>query len=128
MKNYLLLLLFSLLTLSFHSNAQEWERLGSRVVNFGLERDVIQVGANEGGFTKLKIEVRGGAINMHRLVVEYGNGERDEIELRHNFVRGSDSRIIDLNGGKRIIKNITFVYDTKNLARRKAVVHVFGKH
>ena len=126
-KNLLLLVLFSF-TFGLTGLAQEWERLGSRVVNYGLDRDVIAVGANEGGFTKLKVDVRGGAINMHRLVVEYGNGERDEIELRHNFSKGSGSRIIDLNGGKRIIKTITFVYDTKNLARKRAIVTVFGKH
>ncbi len=128
MKKNLAFILFAFIAMISTAQAQEWEKLGSRVVNYGLDRDVIHVGANDGGFTKLKIEVRGGAVNMHRLVVEYGNGEKDEIELRHDFVRGSESRMIDLNGGKRIIKNITFVYDTKNRARRRAVVTVFGRH
>lgn len=128
MKKCLFLILIAVLSTVSFVHAQQWEKLGSRAVNFGIDRDVIHVGANEGGFTKLKIDVRGGAINMHRLVVEYGNGEKEEIELRHNFTKGSGSRVIDLKGGKRIIKNITFVYDTKNRSRQRAVVTVFGRH
>jgi hypothetical protein len=105
-----------------------WEHLGSRKVNYGLDRDVILVGAYEGVFRKLKIEVKGGSLNMHKMVVEYGNGVKDEIELRHNFGRKSASRIVDLNAGRRVIRDITFWYDSKNLSRRKAVVHVYGRY
>jgi len=61
------------------------------------------------------------------MVVEYGNGSKDNISLKHNFRKGSDTRVIDLEGGKRIIKDITFWYDTKNLSSKKAKVDVFGK-
>lgn len=105
-----------------------WDRLGSRAVNYTLDRDVIPVGARDGGFRKLKVVVTGGALNMHKLVVHYMNGEKDEITLRHNFTRRSNSRVIDLSGGKRLIKKIVMVYDTKNLARRRAKVHIYGRH
>ncbi len=106
----------------------KWERLGSRAVNYLAEFDVIQVGAKEGSFTKLKIAVTGGSLNMHRMVVTYMNGTKEEINLRHNFKKGSTSRVIDIRGEKRLIKKIKFFYDTKNLARRKAKVHVYGRH
>lgn len=106
----------------------KWEKLGTRKVNYGLDRDVIPVTVAKGGFTKLKIQVTGGGINMHKMIVEYGNGTKDEIELRHNFTKKSGSRIIDLQGGKRIIKKITFWYDTKNIAKRRGTIHVFGRH
>lgn len=129
MNTKILSLLFTaFLLVSFTGTAQKWERLGSRVVNYGLDKDVIHVGAHEGAFTKLRIVVKGGAINMHKMTIEYMNGEKDEVELRHNFSKQSASRIIDLNGNKRLIKKITFFYDTKNLARRRAAVHVFGRH
>ena len=112
---------------SFSQKGAQWERLGTRVVNYTLEADDIHVGAKEGGFTKLKVVVTGGALNMHRMVVTYMNGEKDEIELRHNFGKGSGSRIIDLNGGTRLIKDIRFFYDTKNLAKGKAKVTVFAR-
>lgn len=130
--NYKVLsLLFSaFLFLSFTSHAQKrvkWEKLGVRAVNFKIDKDDIHVGAKEGGFTKLKVVVTGGSLNMHRMVVTYMNGEKEEINLRHNFKKGSGSRIIDLNGGKRLIKNIRFFYDTKNLAKSRAKVVVFGR-
>lgn len=124
------LLVSAFFFLSFTSNAQrgeKWERLGTRAVNYALDKDDIHVGAKEGGFTKLKVVVTGGALNMHKMVVTYMNGEKEEIELRHNFAKGSASRVIDLKGGTRLIKEIRFFYDTKNPARSKAKVSVFGR-
>lgn len=108
--------------------AGDWEKLGSRVVNFGVDKDVIPVGPNEGGFKKLRVVVKGGAINMHKMEVNFMNGSDQNIELKHNFNKNSMSREIDLTGDKRRIKSIVFYYDTKNLAKSKAVVTVFGKH
>ncbi len=123
-----LLMVFLLITSSFTLNYMQWEHLGSRTVNYRLDKDVITVTAKEGGFKKLKIKVTGGAVNMHRMVVQYGNGQKDVIQLRHNFSRKSATRLIDLKGNKRVIRDITFFYDTKDLSRKRAKVHVFGKH
>lgn len=109
------------------TDIRTWKKLGAKKVSYKLDRDVIHVGAYEGTFTKLKIAVTGGSVNMHKMIVEYGNGTRDNIPLRYNFNKRSDSRIVDLEGGKRVIKKIIFVYDTKNRSRQKATVHVFGK-
>jgi hypothetical protein len=110
------------------SQQAKWEKLGSRVVDYKIEKDDIPVGLKEGAFTKLKVVVKGGAINMHKMIVHFMNGTSENIELKHNFAKNSATRIIDLPGGKRIIKNITFFYDTKNLAHSKATVIVFGRH
>lgn len=132
MNTKILSILFTaFLFLSFSSFSQQkvkWDRLGSRKVNYRADFDVIQVGALEGGFTKLKVSVTGGALNMHRMVVTYMNGTKEEIQLRHNFYRGSTSRVIDIRGGKRLIKKIKFFYDTKTLTLKRAKVHVYGRH
>ena len=113
---------------SFSQQKVKWERLGSRAVDYRADFDVIQVGALEGGFTKLKVAITGGALNMHRMSVTYMNGTKEEIELRHNFKKGSTSRVIDIRGGKRLIKKIKFFYDTKTLTLKRAKVHVYGRH
>lgn len=132
MNGRILSILFTaFLFISFSSSAQNkknWDRLGSRIVNYGLDKDVIPVGLKEGGFTKLKVAVTGGSLNMHKMAVVYMNGSTEVINLRHNFSKGSSSRVIDIRGGKRAIKEIRFFYDTKNLARAKARIHVFGRH
>ncbi|MFN4255720.1 MAG: hypothetical protein ACK4Q5_12015 [Saprospiraceae bacterium] len=125
---FLLLALAAVFTLNFTTDRAGWERLGARRVNYGLDRDEIFVTAKDGIFTALKIKVKRGGINMHRLVVHYGNGQTDEIELRNNFAPGSESRVLDLVGNKRIIQKVVFWYDTKNIARRRAVVELWGRH
>ncbi|WP_378173748.1 hypothetical protein [Aquimarina sp. SS2-1] len=113
---------------SFTSTAIKWEHLGSRTVSYKIDRDVIKVTARNGAFKKLKIKVTNGSLNMHKIIVQYGNGEKEAIPVKKNFVRGGGTRLIDLKGNKRIIKDITFFYDTKNLSKKRAKVHVFGKH
>lgn len=105
-----------------------WKKLGSKKVNFRLDRDVIKVGLKDGRFTKLKVQVTGGHLNMRKMIVEYANGQKETVSVRHNFSPRSGTRVIDLDGGKRVIKDITFWYDSKNRPGGKATVHVFGRH
>lgn len=106
---------------------RDWVKIGSKKANYSLDMDVLEVGPNMGSFKKLKLAVSGGNLNMHRMVVHYQNGTKEEVELRQNFSKKSASRTIDLKGVKRNLKKISFVYDTKNGANRKAKIHVFGK-
>jgi hypothetical protein len=128
----LMLCAMTLFTLSFttENNALKgpWEMLGMRKVNYSLDRDEIIVTRAEGIFTALKVKVKKAPINMQKLVVTFGNGEVEELELRNNFAAGSESRVIDLPGNKRVIKKIVFWYDTKNIANRKGIVEVWGRH
>lgn len=129
LSNPLLLVFLVALNFSF-TNYQpgKWERLGTRVVNFRTDRDEIPVTASDGAFSKLKIFVKGAGINMHRMVVHFGNGEKEEIEMRENIPGGGESRVIDLPGNKRIIQKVALVYDTKNWANKRAEVVLWGKH
>lgn len=109
-------------------NARPWELLGVRKVNFALDRDEIVVTRAEGVFTALQLKIKRGPINMHQMVVHYGNGETQEIALKENFREGSESRVIDLAGNRRVIRKVVFVYDTKNFSDSKAEVELWGRH
>lgn len=124
------LALFATLAASFtlHQESAGWELLGMRKINYGLDRDEIIVTRAEGTFNAIKLRVKRSPINMHKLVVHYGNGETHEVELRNNFAAGSESRVIDLPGAQRVIKKVVFWYDTKNLAGRKGVIELWGRH
>jgi hypothetical protein len=113
--------------ISNRAYAQQWVDLGSRKVNFGLDRDVIEVTYADGTFTAIKLEVTDGALNMHRCVVHFKNGTSQEVELRHNFGKGSESRVIDLAGNRRFISKIEFWYDSKNAQLRRATLTVWGR-
>lgn len=109
-------------------DGKTWEYLGSRKVNFGIDRDEIPVTFFEGSFSKLRLKITNGSLNMHKMIVVYGNGVRDEIEMRHHFSKRAPTRIIDLNGNRRVIKKVIFWYDTKNVSNRRATIQLYGRY
>lgn len=122
------LFLFTAVTDLSAQKRVRWELLGSRKVDYRLDRDVIPVTWREGAFDAIRIVVKDGALNMHRCVIHFENGDKEEVALRHQFRRGSASRLIDLPGNKRLIEKIEFWYDTKNFSGEKATVLVYGRH
>lgn len=109
-------------------NPPRWEKLGERKVNFKLDRDEIYVTWRDGAFTAIKMQVKNTAINMHRCVIHFANGDTQKVNLRKNIPAGSFTRTVDLNGGKRVIKKVVFYYDTKNIKPKKGEIVLFGKH
>ncbi len=105
-----------------------WEKLGTRKVNYRLDRDEIYVTAREGRFQKLRLQVTKGGINLHRVVVHFANGTTQTIKVNQSIPPGSQSRPLDLDGNKRVIQKVVFYYDTKNFSGRKATVTLWGRH
>lgn len=103
-----------------------YELIGSKKVDFGADKDTIEVTAKEGRFNSIMLSVDDGELVMHDIKIEFGNGESFSPEVRAEFQEGSRSRQIDLPGEARIIKEITFKYRSK-LKRGKATVEVYGK-
>ena len=106
--------------------AAEWELLGSRRVSFAAERDVIDVGAREGTFNAIRIEVDGGSLEMYNIRITFGNGDTWSPNTRVLFRQGSWSRLIDLPGPARVIRTIEFWYRSR-VRRGQATVRVFGR-
>jgi len=104
----------------------EWDLLGSRRVSFTLDHDAIVVGAREGAFTAIKIEVAGGNLEMYNILLTFGNGDTWSPNTRVQFQQGSSSRTIDLPGPARVIRRIDFWYRSR-LRRGTATVRVFGQ-
>ncbi len=90
--------------------------LGSGRVNSGLDHDTIQAGPQQGTFRAIQLRVSGGAVNFLRIIVQYGNGTRSEIQVRSNIPAGGTTRIIDLPGDRRIIQRVDFWYSKANWA------------
>ncbi|MEL6695562.1 MAG: hypothetical protein AAFP89_04940 [Bacteroidota bacterium] len=131
---FLLLILVSLPAFWAFTPAEEsapfpprWERLGSRKVNFRLDRDEIPVTVREGVFSGLKLKITGSPINLHRVIVHYRNGQKQSLNVRMNIPRGGETRVLDLKGNKRVIQKVVFYYDTKNLAAGRGTIHLWGK-
>jgi hypothetical protein len=105
----------------------EKEFLGEKTVTFRGESDEIRVGLFDGFFKRLMIEVVDNDVRIEKMVVVYGNNDRDEIPLRHVFREGSRSRIIDLEGRRRVIKKVIFHYKTVGrLVDGRATLKLYG--
>lgn len=104
----------------------DWVFLGERTVNKSLDRDEILVTAKRGEFNKLKFKVKRAAVEFHKVVVVYGNGERMEVEMRSKIKPGSETRAIDLRATDRVIKKVIFYYDTDSITKKRGVVRLFG--
>lgn len=115
----------ALVALPLRATAQ-WELLGARRVSFAAERDVIVVGAREGLFNAVRIDVAGGNLELYDVKITFGDGETFSPETRLHFREGSRSRTIDLPGAARVIRRIEFAYRS-TLRRGRATVQAFGR-
>jgi hypothetical protein len=105
-----------------------WRHLGDRVVNDRLDHDVVSVGAHHGTFHAIKLVVKGSPVHFLDVKVYFANGGVQDVSLRTVVPAGGESRVIDLEGGDRVIDRVEFWYEANSLARgKKAVVRVFGR-
>jgi hypothetical protein len=91
-------------------DSKGWVKLGERSVNGRVDRDRIDVGRNEGSFTKLSLVVENSDLELLEFDVTFGNGDHWNPRVRHTFRENSRARVIDLPGDKRIIKSIELKY------------------
>ena len=105
-----------------------WELIGERTVNDAVDHDTILVTRAEGTFRAIRIKVFERAVQFRKVTIHFANGADQEVELRHVIPAGGESRIIDVNGGDRVIRSIDFVYDAQSVGGHKALVRVFGRN
>ncbi len=106
----------------------KWDRLGQKVVNIKGDHDVIPVTIKEGVFTAVKFKVMKAPIHVLNVKVHYANGTSDNFKINRKFAKGTESRVLDLPGNKRIIKKITFNYRTIPNGNGRALVAAWGRH
>jgi hypothetical protein len=104
----------------------DWDLLGSRQVNDRVDHDVITVGARDGEYRRIKFTVQRASVDFHRVVVHFGNGRDQRVELRNTIPAGGETRAIDLDGNERVIRSIEFWYDANTIRGRRAQVRAFG--
>lgn len=104
-----------------------WELLGSQKVGFIADKDVIQVGRQDGDFSKIKLVVKDNEVEFKDVDVVYGNGQKDDIQVRNKIRAGGETRAIDLKGGERFIKRVELRYKSKPSFKGQATVELWGK-
>lgn len=109
-------------------NKSVWFFLGDKKVGFGADHDAINFGNWKDDVRQVKLKVTDGPLKMYRMSIHFDNGSTQEVQLRNNFTQGSESRVIDMDGGLRHLTQIEFWYETKGFAKGRARVAVWGKN
>ena len=108
--------------------AGDWFFLEDKNVGFGVDHDVIHFGNWKDDVRQIKLKVTDGPLKMYSMKVYFDNGGVQDIELRNRFAQGSESRVIDLDGGLRHLSKIEFWYETKGFIRGKSRIAVWGRN
>jgi hypothetical protein len=119
-----LLLALLLVAASFtaaHAQRARMVYLGNAHVDGANDHDSIKVGRTDGTFRAIQLRVNGGAVNFDRVIIRYGNGTMEEIQVRNRIPDGGRTRIIDLPGDQRIIQSVDIWYSKDRWTRRPAV-------
>lgn len=110
------------------TKAGDWFFLEDKKVSFGADHDVIHFGNWKDDVRQLKLRVTDGPLKMYSMKIHFDNGSVQNVELRNRFAQGSESRVIDMDGGLRHLTKIEFWYETKGFARGKSRVAVWGRN
>ena len=124
--------LFSFTTLKSTRNIStkpgDWFFLEDKKVGFGVDHDVIHFGNWKDDVRQIKLIITDGPLKMYNMKIHFDNGEVQDVSMRLRFAQGSESRVIDMNGGLRHLTKIEFWYETKGFARGRSRVAVWGRN
>jgi hypothetical protein len=121
--------LVALTTITHPSSAQgPWAYLGEANVDGGSDHDRIKVGAGQGTFRALQIQVERAAIDFQYVLVHFENGGSQRLPLQGRVPAGGRSRIIDLKGNNRAIDSVEVWYSKGNWANsQKPKMRLYGR-
>ena len=106
--------------------AEHMEYLGAAHVDGMNDHDSIKVGRSAGSYRAIQLRVGGGAIDFERVIVRYGNGTSEEIQVRSRIPDGAHTRIIELPGERRIIQSVDLWYSKDNKWEKRPEVSLYG--
>lgn len=110
------------------SQSGDWKFIGDKIVDYGYDRDVIQLGNIRDDFRQIKIRVTDAPLRIFDMKIHYDNGSVQDVTLRKVIPQGGESLVIDLVGNVRHLKKIEFRYKPgARGSKGRARVAVWGK-
>ncbi|MEZ5843243.1 MAG: DUF2541 domain-containing protein [Hyphomicrobiaceae bacterium] len=100
---------------------------GAARVGFGVDRDVIRVGAQVGKFQRVRLRVLENDIYINELKIAYADGSSDTLAVDALVDANSVTRWFKLTGD-RFVQEIHLNYRSKPSFKGRARVEVFGEY
>jgi hypothetical protein len=104
-----------------------WVYLGESNVDGNADHDRIRIGRDDGRFRALQIRVERAPIEFQRVVVHYGNGSAERIDIRNRIRPGGRTRVINLRGNDRVIESVEVWYARARYNSEKPKLRLFGR-
>lgn len=115
------------LCLSAAVHAQSgWVYLGEVHIDGQHDHDGIKIGAAAGRYRFLQLRLKFAPIEVDHIVVHYGNGEPQTLEVRVVIRAGSSSRLIPLDGS-RIVQGLELWYSKPKPSSARPEVRLWAK-
>ena len=108
------------------AQAANWVYLGQSHVDGQHDHDNIDVGKAAGRYRFLQIRVTNAPIEFDHIVVHYGDGEPEVLQVRDVIRAGGHSRAIPLQGD-RFVKSFELWYGKANPASAKPELTLWGQ-
>ena len=111
------------------ANAQgggDWKRLGEKDVSFGIDHDRISANGH-GAIRELHFVVKNNPIRFTKIVINYKNGEHQDVDYAEELVLDKESRAITVEGSGRKISSIDVWYSTDAMNGKHAKLTVYGR-
>lgn len=108
------------------AHASDWVYLGQAHVDGQHDHDNIEVGKAAGRYRFLQVRVNNAPIEFDRIVVHYGNGQAETLQVREVIRKGGRSRAIPL-AGDRIVHSLELWYGKAHPLSRRPEVSLFGQ-
>ncbi|MBZ5509231.1 MAG: hypothetical protein LAO78_27545 [Acidobacteriia bacterium] len=108
------------------AHAASWVFLGQAHVDGQHDHDNIEVGKAAGRFRFLQVRVRNAPIEFDHIVVHYGNGESETLQVRDVIRAGRHSRPIPLQGD-RFVQSFELWYGKAKPYSARPEVNLFGQ-
>lgn len=126
-KSLFLLIVFTFLAVAADTaSAQHWKKLGSRTIDLKNEHDKILVTYRKGFLARIKLTVSGASVFIRRMVITYGNGEKQAVSRSVTLEKGESASELNLLGRQRNIAQVDLWYESRSLNAKKAKVTLYG--
>lgn len=103
-----------------------WKKIAETTVNFKTETDeIIVMGADR--FAFIKINVTDAPIHLVSFDIYFDGGDKQSVTIGKEIKAPGESRTVQLNGGERSIKKVSFIYKTvADSQNKRAHVELWG--
>ncbi len=123
--SFLFLLLMTAAT-AMISAQDGWVKLGEKDVDFSVDHD--NVGAeSKGKIREIRVAVMHAPVKFKKVVFNYKDGEKREIEFLEEVEVGKYSSSITIEGDGHAIKSVDFWYETSTMGGKKAKIAIYGR-